>query len=72
MLGLSEWIAATAEEYVARAAAFAADVGTLGQLRRSLRARMEASPLMDEAGFVRDMEALYRQMWRTWCAKLGQ
>jgi predicted O-linked N-acetylglucosamine transferase (SPINDLY family) len=28
---------------------------------------MRASPLMDEAGFARDMEALYRQMWRTWC-----
>jgi predicted O-linked N-acetylglucosamine transferase (SPINDLY family) len=29
---------------------------------------MRASPLMDEARFARDMEALYRQMWRTWCA----
>jgi predicted O-linked N-acetylglucosamine transferase (SPINDLY family) len=71
-LGLHEWIAATPDEYVAKAVAFAADADTLRRLRRSLRARMEASPLMDEPRFVRDMEALYRQMWRTWCAKLSQ
>ena len=34
---------------------------------QGLRERMRASPLMDEARFARDMEALYRQMWRTWC-----
>jgi len=70
-LGLQEWIAATPEEYVARAVAFAGDVETLVRLRQSLRPRMEASPLMDEPRFVRDMEALYRRMWRTWCAKLS-
>jgi protein O-GlcNAc transferase len=71
VLGLHEWIAATPQDYVAKAVAFAADAGALARLRRSLRARMEASPLMDEPRFVRDMEALYRQMWRTWCAKLS-
>jgi predicted O-linked N-acetylglucosamine transferase (SPINDLY family) len=69
-LGLQEWIAATPQDYVAKATAFAADGEALARLRGSLRARMEASPLMDEKGFVRDMEALYRRMWRTWCAKL--
>jgi predicted O-linked N-acetylglucosamine transferase (SPINDLY family) len=71
VLGLQEWIAATPEEYVAKALAFAADRDRLAQLRRSLRARMEASPLMDEPRFARDMEALYRRIWRTWCAKLS-
>jgi predicted O-linked N-acetylglucosamine transferase (SPINDLY family) len=28
---------------------------------------MQASPLMDGKGFARDMEAIYRQMWRAWC-----
>ena len=72
VLGLHDWIAATPEEYVAKAVAFARDAGALAQLRGSLRARMQASPLMDEARFVRDMEDLYRQMWRRWCDKITQ
>ena len=71
VLGLQEWITATPQDYVARAVAHAADREALARLRGSLRARMQASPLMDEAGFARDMEALYRRMWRSWCAKLG-
>ena len=50
-----------------RAAAFARDKARLADLRRTLRARLRASPLMDEARFARDMEALYRGMWRKWC-----
>ena len=71
VLGLTDWIAATPEDYVARALAFAADGAALARLRGSLRSRMQASPLMDEAGFARAMEALYRQAWRTWCAKIA-
>ena len=67
VLGLIDWIAATPEDYVARAVALAGDPGKLAAARRGLRERMRASPLMDEAKFARDMEALYRQMWRTWC-----
>jgi protein O-GlcNAc transferase len=33
-------------------------------LRRTLRARMERSPLMDAARFTRDLENAYREMWR--------
>ena len=66
-LGMHEWMAKTPEDYVARAVRAAADPGWFANERRSLRERMSASPLMDEAQFARDMEALYRQMWRTWC-----
>jgi protein O-GlcNAc transferase len=71
VLGLQDWIAATPEDYVAKGAIFAGDTAALTELRGSLRKRMEASPLMDEPRFARDMEALYRRMWRTWCAKLS-
>ncbi|HEY4637055.1 MAG TPA: peptide-binding protein, partial [Burkholderiales bacterium] len=68
-LGLDDWIAASAEEYVRRALEHAADGARLAELRRTLRARLRASPLMDEAGFARDMEHAYRTMWRAWCER---
>jgi predicted O-linked N-acetylglucosamine transferase (SPINDLY family) len=64
VLGLDAWVATSPEDYVARAVELA---GKASQARQGLRERMRASPLMDEARFARDMEALYRQMWRTWC-----
>jgi predicted O-linked N-acetylglucosamine transferase (SPINDLY family) len=66
-VGLEDWIASSREDYVRRGAAFARDTARLAGLRRTLRARLRASPLMDEARFARDMEALYRRMWRRWC-----
>lgn len=66
-IGLPEWIADSPEAYVDRAAAFAADRSLLAALRATLRQRMRASPLMDEPRFVHDLEAAYRQVWRTWC-----
>jgi predicted O-linked N-acetylglucosamine transferase (SPINDLY family) len=66
-LGLPELIARTPEDYVRIATELAQDHARLAGLRATLRARMEASPLMDAPGFARDIEAAYRQMWRTWC-----
>ena len=37
------------------------------KLRRTMRSRMQASPLMDAPRFARNVEAAYRQMWRKWC-----
>jgi predicted O-linked N-acetylglucosamine transferase (SPINDLY family) len=68
-LGLEDWVAPTRAEYVRRAAAHAADAAGLARLRAGLRARLRASPLMDEAGFARAMEAAYRELWRAWCAR---
>jgi predicted O-linked N-acetylglucosamine transferase (SPINDLY family) len=68
-LGLDDWVAATAEAYVRRALEHAADGARLAELRRTLRARLRASPLMDEAGFARRMEEAYRTMWRAWCER---
>jgi predicted O-linked N-acetylglucosamine transferase (SPINDLY family) len=63
-LGLADWIAADADDYVRRALNFAARPELLGSLRNSLRARMQASPLMDEAAFTHDLERAYREMWQ--------
>ena len=66
-VGLSDWIAADAGDYVRRAARFAGKRELLTELRGSLRERMRASALMDEERFTRDLEQAYRQMWRRWC-----
>jgi protein O-GlcNAc transferase len=68
-VGLPELIAQTPEQYVESAISLAKDLPRLGELRRSLRARMQSSPLMDAPRFARDVEAAYRQMWRNWVSR---
>jgi len=70
-LDLPEFIARTPEQYVQIATDLANDLPRLAQLRRTLRDRMQASPLMDAPRFARNIEAAYRQMWRTWCEHGG-
>jgi predicted O-linked N-acetylglucosamine transferase (SPINDLY family) len=65
-IGVPELVAQTPEQYVQIAAALARDLPRLAELRRTLRARMQASPLMDAPRFARNVEAAYRQMWRNW------
>jgi len=66
-LGLRELVALSEDEYVAIAARLADDLPRLAELRRSLRSRMESSPLMDALNFACKIEAAYRTMWRHWC-----
>ncbi len=66
-LGLPELIAHTPEQCVRIAADLANDLPRLAELRRTLRPRMRASPLMDAPRFARNIEAAYREIWRKWC-----
>jgi predicted O-linked N-acetylglucosamine transferase (SPINDLY family) len=66
-LGLQELAAETPEQYVALAARWADQLPRLQEVRRTLRQRMEQSPLMDGKRFAQNMEQAYRQMWRQWC-----
>jgi protein O-GlcNAc transferase len=59
-VGLSDWIAASPDEYLQKAV----QAKDLTALRSTLRERMRASPLMDEARFTRDLEEAYRRMWQ--------
>jgi predicted O-linked N-acetylglucosamine transferase (SPINDLY family) len=70
-LGLTELIAQTPQQYVEIAARLAKDLTRLLEIRGTLRARMESSPLMDASRFARNMEAAYREMWRNWCTGSG-
>ena len=67
-IGADEWIAETTEDYVARAARLATDPSQLKMLRKTLRARVAASPLCDRVAFARAVETAYREMWQVWCA----
>ncbi len=66
-LGLPELVGRTEGEYVETARELAGDLARLAKLRAGLRGRMEASPLMDGAGFTRGIEGAYRALWREWC-----
>lgn len=66
-LGFAECIANSPEEFVAIAQTLTNDLPRLAALRQSLRARMQASPLMDHARFARSLESAYREMWKRWC-----
>ncbi len=63
-LGLAELAASTPEQYVDIAAVLASDLSRLEQLRASLRARFDQSPLRDEKRFAANFEALLRSAWR--------
>jgi protein O-GlcNAc transferase len=66
-LGLTDLVAADADSYVETAVRIARDIDRLARLRTGLRATMRASPLMDEPGFARGMEQVYRRIWRRHC-----
>jgi predicted O-linked N-acetylglucosamine transferase (SPINDLY family) len=67
--GLPQLVADSWEGYVDIALGLATDLPALAQLRATLREQLRASPLLDTAGFTRDLEALYRDAWRKWCAR---
>ena len=66
-LDLKELAAETPEQYMAMAAQLAGDLPRLEDLRRTMRQRMLQSPLMDASRFARNVESVYRQIWRRWC-----
>jgi predicted O-linked N-acetylglucosamine transferase (SPINDLY family) len=66
-LGLEDFIAATPSEYVEKAVSLAGQLDRLAGLRQGLRDRMACSPLCDGPKFARDLEAVYRRIWRRWC-----
>lgn len=69
--GLEQLVAGSAEDYVMIASNLAQDRDELKRLRQNLRARIQASPLMDMARFTTHLEQAYRQMWQLWCEPSG-
>lgn len=68
-VGLPEFVASSLDEYVEIGRQFASDIPRLQEIRATLRERMEASPLRDEVGYTRRLEAAYRKIWQEYCSK---
>ncbi len=68
-LGLTDWIADDFQQYVSIAKQMAGDLPWLAELRRTLRTRMQESPIMNGPLFVRNVEAAFRHMWQQWYAR---
>jgi protein O-GlcNAc transferase len=66
-IGVPELIASAPDQYVEIATNLANDLPRLSEWHRTLRPRMLASPLMNAPRFARNIEAVYRETWRTWC-----
>jgi len=65
--GLEELVALDCDQYEAKAVQLTANLPGLVELRKTLRDRMRSSPLMDGVRFARNVEAVYRRLWRNWC-----
>jgi predicted O-linked N-acetylglucosamine transferase (SPINDLY family) len=68
-VGLPELAADAADQYVRIAVELADDRPRLAELRRTLRDRLQKSPLLDAPRFARNVEAAYRTIWQQWCEK---
>jgi predicted O-linked N-acetylglucosamine transferase (SPINDLY family) len=64
LLGLSEWLAATPEDYVQRAVALAQSPAVLAAASLGLRARLQNSPFMDYPRFAREFAKAICSAWQ--------
>jgi predicted O-linked N-acetylglucosamine transferase (SPINDLY family) len=67
-LGLTQFIAQNDTDFARIAAQYASDLNALSELRAGLRDRLSKSVLMDGPRFTQNVEKVYRDIWRTWCA----
>jgi predicted O-linked N-acetylglucosamine transferase (SPINDLY family) len=69
-LGLDQFVADSAQDFVAKGVYWSTRLDALAELRSGLRARWRAAPAR-QSGFVADgIERALRHMWRRWCAGL--
>ena len=65
--GFADSAAFSSEDYIRIACRLAGNLPLLAEIRAGLRTRVAASPLIDEVGFTRNLEKLYREIWDKWC-----
>ena len=62
-VGLKEFIATDADEYVNIAVQYANNTDYLTELKGELRDKMRSSALCDADAFARGIEKVYQEMW---------
>jgi predicted O-linked N-acetylglucosamine transferase (SPINDLY family) len=67
-IGHPEWGAETLDEYIHIATDLASELMRLDVIRKNLRQEMMDSPLCDGKRFAANLENIYREMWKKWCA----
>ena len=65
-IGMESCCSYSVDEYVEKAILLASDWELLHDLHIQLRNIMEASPLMDKEGYMRDLENNYRKIWKNY------
>lgn len=70
-VGLNDLAASDEDGFVRVAVDLAGDPARLAELRRTMRDRLRASPLMNAARLTANLEGVYRQLWRNWCRSPG-
>lgn len=66
-VGLSGLVARSKQEYIAIAVSLAGDSARIERIRTSMRGELAASPLCDGKRMARELEEVYRHVWRRWC-----
>lgn len=66
-LGHPEWVAHNDDEFVEACRKIIANRDRRSALRLGLREELRKGNLMDESGFVLQLEAFYREAWRRYC-----
>ena len=66
-VGLPDWVAPDLDSYIELAVSKAADIDSLADLRKGLRALVKASPLCNAPRFGRNLGISLRAAWHDWC-----
>ena len=66
-IGMTDWVADSATDYVALAVKFAAMPALLKQLRHELPGQVAAAPSGNATLYTRAVERAYRTMWENYC-----
>jgi predicted O-linked N-acetylglucosamine transferase (SPINDLY family) len=67
-IGMKDWVAENANEYLEIAVAQATRVEELSRLRRALPGRIAASAAGNPAAYADEVAKAYRSMWQNYCA----
>jgi predicted O-linked N-acetylglucosamine transferase (SPINDLY family) len=70
-VALEELVAATPEEYKEIAQKLALNSDALSAMRHGMRARVQASGLLDGKAIAERAEQAFRAMWKKWCLNEG-